>query len=209
MRRRSGLPNLCFQHSGVPTLLHLNVSPLSAPSLQIFHVLSVCRNRNFQKNFDSPYLFYDKVCAAGTTSPAATCNVKGYDRGKPNAYYYDDNAAHANLEQCSAICRSRSCVSFAFGSGACLLYSVRVASNFNAEPHSPYTFYDAACIPRTLAALPAPTSTVVAVPTLDASEIYNSVGTLHRTIVTKSSVLTSFSGTRSIDDSYKLELQRN
>lgn len=97
---------------------------------------------NVTPDSGSKYTFYDVSCVASsstttstsstttsgmTTSAAASpsCGVKGYD--KKTAYYYDGNAADANFAVCSAKCKADSkCVSFAFGSDQCLLYSYNV-----------------------------------------------------------------------------------
>jgi len=57
---------------------------------------------------------------------SADCGIRGYDRGT-YAYDYDASSRVANYASCSANCLASSkCKSFAFGSGACLLYSKTV-----------------------------------------------------------------------------------
>jgi len=54
----------------------------------------------------------------------ATCGVKGYDRGSPQAYYYSTKPVELSEAGCGAVCAAESaCNSFAIGSDACLLYT--------------------------------------------------------------------------------------
>ena len=54
----------------------------------------------------------------------ATCGVKGYDRGSPQAYYYSTKPVELSEAGCGAVCAADSaCNSFAIGSDACLLYT--------------------------------------------------------------------------------------
>jgi hypothetical protein len=89
--------------------------------------------------------------AAVTTSPskscakALTCGSHGYNK-TTNAYNYLSDASLANQAACSAKCSSDSCcISHAFGSGACLLYPVQVASNLNTVPSNSFVFDDCSC----------------------------------------------------------------
>jgi len=60
----------------------------------------------------------------GSSSPQ--CGVKGYD-SKTSAYDYKVSSAVASYAKCGERCSSdNACVSFAFSSSACLLYSVSV-----------------------------------------------------------------------------------
>ena len=55
------------------------------------------------------------------------CGVKGYDKGKPQAYSYSTSAADKTVAGCAAKCaKSSKCQSYAVGSGACLLYTSAV-----------------------------------------------------------------------------------
>jgi hypothetical protein len=60
---------------------------------------------------------------SATSSGGLTCGVAGYD--KTSSYNYDGSGTTANLASCSSKCNADSkCLSFAFGSGACMLYSI-------------------------------------------------------------------------------------
>lgn len=63
------------------------------------------------------------AATSATSSGGLTCGVAGYD--KTSSYNYDGSGTTANLASCSSKCNADSkCLSFAFGSGACMLYSV-------------------------------------------------------------------------------------
>jgi len=56
----------------------------------------------------------------------AQCGVRGYDQGI-TAYSYTAQSSLATFSECGRKCTADSrCSSFAFGSGACLLYDVPV-----------------------------------------------------------------------------------
>ena len=61
-----------------------------------------------------------------TVPTSGNCNLAGYDKGSPEAFYYSKKAANANYAACSALCTKKSCKSFAVGEGACLLYTKTV-----------------------------------------------------------------------------------
>lgn len=71
-----------------------------------------------------------------TTGPAPTvtktvfsnCGIAGYDNGANPAYFFDGSGALATFETCQARCKQEagSCLTFAFGSGQCLLYTANV-----------------------------------------------------------------------------------
>jgi len=59
-----------------------------------------------------------------TSTIKASCGIKGYDSGTKA---FDTTKAAASYASCGARCQSSSkCVSFAFGSGYCYLYSKTV-----------------------------------------------------------------------------------
>ena len=65
--------------------------------------------------------------AAAAPSPldarANTCGVKGYDKQKPQAYFYSTASTYRSLAACAAHCSADSaCLSYATGSNACLHY---------------------------------------------------------------------------------------
>ena len=63
---------------------------------------------------------------AAASSKGSSCGVRGFDDGV-TAYWYEGRPKFANYDQCSAACSSdANCKSFAYGSGACLLYDVKV-----------------------------------------------------------------------------------
>ena len=65
-----------------------------------------------------------------STAQTLLCAVEGYDVSGNNgdsAYLYQANNALASFTPCNASCSNDpECESFAFGSGACLLYSTDV-----------------------------------------------------------------------------------
>lgn len=62
-----------------------------------------------------------------TRQSSATCNVRGYDKGNPQAYWYSKKSKYASQAGCAARCASSSkCKSYASGSGECLLYTSTV-----------------------------------------------------------------------------------
>lgn len=73
---------------------------------------------------------YDDMNMSSTTSASASaspssCGVKGFD--KLPAFNFLNDTATANFEKCSARCNANSaCVSFAFGTTQCLLYTQTV-----------------------------------------------------------------------------------
>lgn len=134
----------------------------------------------------SSNLFYERDCplsdgstpscivtttttASATPTPTPTgpqCGIVGFDNGISPSYFYDGNAADANFASCAAVCATNSCVSFAFGGGACLLYSESVSSIITPSAGSAYTFFDASCsdpgdgTTTTTSATPTPTTVV-------------------------------------------------
>ncbi|KAF2670768.1 hypothetical protein BT63DRAFT_453133 [Microthyrium microscopicum] len=84
--------------------------------------------------------------AFAVTVQQTSCGLKGYDKGT-SAYSVTTQSTAATYAACGALCQSDSkCKSFAFGSGACYLYSVLAGSNVNVVSSSPYTFYDKTCV---------------------------------------------------------------
>ncbi len=129
---------------------------------------------NVEIDSGSPYTFYDISCVGTTSSstissrtsstsstPTAslTCGVAGYD--KTATYNSDGSVTNANLNACSAKCKADSqCLSFAIGSGDCLLYAVSAGTNIDPVAGSPYTFYDKNCpVPGTSSTTATPSST--------------------------------------------------
>jgi hypothetical protein len=56
----------------------------------------------------------------------ASCGVRGYNL-KTDAYSYSESPSKATFNGCSASCKAASkCKAFAFGQGACLLYTKTV-----------------------------------------------------------------------------------
>jgi PAN domain len=79
-----------------------------------------------------------------TPTASLTCNVNGYD--KTRSYNFDGSGATGSFAACSAKCQADPlCLSFAFGSGDCLLYTVAAGSNVNPLSTSPFSFYDKNC----------------------------------------------------------------
>lgn len=76
---------------------------------------------------------------------ADICGKKGYDRGANN-YDYDDSGKFSSLADCSKRClASPTCLSFGYGGKECMLFSVALASNFDADSSSGDTYYDRSC----------------------------------------------------------------
>ncbi|KAG6354058.1 hypothetical protein INS49_005029 [Diaporthe citri] len=76
---------------------------------------------------------------------ADICGKKGYDRGASN-YDYDDSGKFSTLADCSKRCLASSqCLSFGYGGKECMLFSVALANNFDADSGSTDTYYDRGC----------------------------------------------------------------
>lgn len=58
----------------------------------------------------------------------ADCGLVGFDNGAAPAYFFDGSGAFGTFDTCQARCRQDAglCLSFASGSGQCLLYSFNV-----------------------------------------------------------------------------------
>ncbi|KAF2664189.1 hypothetical protein BT63DRAFT_465016 [Microthyrium microscopicum] len=98
-----------------------------------------------------------------STGSTASCGLVGYDSQNPSSYDYDGTAADATLAACGSRCqKSSTCLSFAFGSSACLLYTKVVANNIKLDSASPYTFYDVSCLSKASSIAPSSTSSNVA-----------------------------------------------
>ena len=62
-----------------------------------------------------------------STSSQAKCNVKGWDRGKPDAYEYLEADTPGWEIACVVACSADTkCKAFAIGQNECLLYSKKV-----------------------------------------------------------------------------------
>lgn len=76
---------------------------------------------------------------------AEICGKKGYDRDAYN-YDYDDSGKFSSLADCSKHClASPECLSFGYGGKECMLFSVALANNFDADSSSGYRYYDGSC----------------------------------------------------------------
>lgn len=76
---------------------------------------------------------------------ADICGKKGYDHGASN-YDYDSSGKFSNFADCSKRCLASSkCLSFGYGGKECMLFSVALANNFDADSSSPDTYYDRGC----------------------------------------------------------------
>lgn len=76
---------------------------------------------------------------------ADICGKKGYDRGEAN-YDYDSSGKFSTLAGCSKRClASPNCLSFGYGGKECMLFSVALANNFDADSSSTDTYYDRGC----------------------------------------------------------------
>src|SRR5690349_4798758 len=101
--------------------------------------------------------FVAAACMSG--SAANICGAVGYETIH-NGYYYDDSGSQGGYAACSQICLGDSkCASFAETSDTCILFSVAVAGNFEADNTSPEIFYDRSCIASTSTALTSSSST--------------------------------------------------
>ena len=78
------------------------------------------------KLFLAALLLPSALASPSILNKRATCGLKGYNLGT-NAYSFLDNSALASFEGCSSKCyESSRCKSFAYGGGACLLFSKKV-----------------------------------------------------------------------------------
>jgi hypothetical protein len=81
-------------------------------------------------------IFLTETTTTTTTGPAPTvtktvysdCGIVGFDSGAVPAYFFDGSGALGTFEACKARCQQDAgkCLSFAFGSGQCLLYAANV-----------------------------------------------------------------------------------
>lgn len=79
------------------------------------------------------------------------CGSKGYDRGSGN-YFYSESKSLATYAACSQQCVADSkCKSFGYSNTDCLLFSVALSGNFDADSGSSDTYYDRGCIKSTSA----------------------------------------------------------
>lgn len=86
------------------------------------------------------------------------CGSKGYDAGKSN-YYYDSSSKYATYDACSAKCiADTKCKSFGYSKKECMLFSIVLTGNFDADSGSSDTYYDRACISSPAAASTTTTS---------------------------------------------------
>lgn len=93
------------------------------------------------------------LVSAGSPSPnnPVICGVKGYDGGEGNSYY-SGNGKYSTYAACAARCAAdKDCQSFGFGGKECMLFSIPLSGNFEADPGAPSTYFDKAC--------PSPSST--------------------------------------------------
>lgn len=87
------------------------------------------------------------VLNAANLGPRAAdiCGKKGYDRGSSN-YDYDGSGKLSTFADCSKRCLANSkCLSFGYGGQECMLFSVALANNFDADSSSTDTYYDRSC----------------------------------------------------------------
>lgn len=76
---------------------------------------------------------------------ADICGKRGYDRGASN-YDYDSSGKFSTLTDCSKRCLASSkCLSFGYGGDECMLFSLALANNFDADSSSADTYYDRGC----------------------------------------------------------------
>ena len=62
---------------------------------------------------------------------AGSCSVRGYDNGRPEAYFWSQSTKYRSVALCGAHCASdTSCVSFGFGNNECLHYTATVYVEF-------------------------------------------------------------------------------
>lgn len=63
-----------------------------------------------------------------TQTVYSDCGIVGYDTGATPAYFFDGSGAFGTFATCQARCKQDvgTCMSFAFGSGQCLLYTANV-----------------------------------------------------------------------------------
>ncbi len=115
----------------------------------------------------------------GTQIADSECGVAGFDSGAVAAYFFDGSGTLGTFETCSARCKQDAgiCLSFAFSSTQCLLYSVNASvspiqkvfrhrsvvlltlcslRDLNVVPTSPFTFNAVNC--------PAPAPVVCEIP---------------------------------------------
>lgn len=86
------------------------------------------------------------------------CGSKGYDRGTGN-YLYDDSGKSNSYAGCSAACLGDvKCKSFGYSSNECMLFSVALTGNFDADKGSADTYYDRGCLSAAGAAGGTPSS---------------------------------------------------
>ena len=71
--------------------------------------------------------FVGAAPSEGLKARAASCGVRGFDKGNPEAYWGSSAKKYASQAACSARCnKSKKCKAFAYGSGECLLYTASV-----------------------------------------------------------------------------------
>lgn len=76
---------------------------------------------------------------------ANICGKTGYDRGASN-YDYDGSGKFSTLADCSKRCLASSqCLSFGYGGKECMLFSVALGDNFDADSSSTDIYYDRGC----------------------------------------------------------------
>lgn len=158
--------------------IHLhNVSYKGHRAYAIQGTDKIISDTNVNANPSSPYQFYNKECvdapptvisSSDSSAPTSSkvCGTHGYDKKTPQAFHYSDKAGETTLDGCTALCASKdTCLAFAYGDGACLLYTTVLAGNINAVSSSPYAFYDFDCVSTrptatSQAAVETPTSTL-------------------------------------------------
>ena len=67
------------------------------------------------------------LAAAFPSGSQASCNVRGFDKGNPTAYFYSTKKKYRSNAACGARCAADSeCQSYAFGDDTCLGYTSTV-----------------------------------------------------------------------------------
>ena len=76
--------------------------------------------------------YFALYLSAATARPSersgtSACAIRGYDKGRPSAYFYSSSPKYQSQSSCAARCASDSlCLSYAFGDDTCLGYKSAV-----------------------------------------------------------------------------------